>query len=248
MLPSPSPHVSSAAAHPRLPRSAPANFLSTRTVRQGSYIPPPVSIGSLKSLHHASRSNHPPPPLYDSVVEEIPRNDAMLTTMPSSVPFNMESSSGSATDFTRMDDEESRDVRTDLLVVGESSQALSPAWTATHGTAHQIPNRLGMPMRPAPSALTRTDAPAKNLMGKPVKMTELLSAVTNRLRKAGHLAQSKEIDATAVKYRVGEASYHAAMVRMKDVVGPELLVQEVVRLSHIANSLTPSVASPDALL
>ena len=82
--------------------------------------------------------------------------------------------------------------------------------------------------------------------GKPVKMTELLKSVSSRLLEKGHAHKSETIAATGARYRAGEMTYQQAMTTMTEVVGRELLVQEVCRLSQIANSLPQQQAESHA--
>jgi len=82
----------------------------------------------------------------------------------------------------------------------------------------------------------KAESESKRAAGKPVKMTELLHAVVGRLHAMGDGHKATTVLATAAKYRAGEATYQQAMSTMTEVVGRELLVQEVCRLSQIANS------------
>ena len=66
-------------------------------------------------------------------------------------------------------------------------------------------------------------------------MTELLQSVVDRLNSTGEQGMALTVLEIAARYKGGEATYQQAMLTMTSVVGRDMLVQEVCRLSQITN-------------
>jgi hypothetical protein len=66
-------------------------------------------------------------------------------------------------------------------------------------------------------------------------MTELLQSVVDRLISTGEQSKALTVLEIAARYKGGEATYQQAMLTMTGVVGREMLVQEVCRLSQITH-------------
>ena len=118
-------------------------------------------------------------------------------------------------------------------------------------TAEQASKGIGVPLVPSHAAMTaealaRKAGPATKPAGKPVKMTELLQAVGARLSENGEHVKAQKIAATGNGYRQGEMTYQTAMNTMTEVVGREILIQEVCRLSQIVNRGADGEASTNS--
>ena len=104
------------------------------------------------------------------------------------------------------------------------------------------------PMAAAKSPSSGGSQPAKNAGVGKVKMTELLAAISERLQQRGEMQKASAITATNTKYRSGELNYSQAMSDLTKVIGKELLVHEVTRLSQAAKeqAVAGSAVSPPA--
>ena len=94
--------------------------------------------------------------------------------------------------------------------------AASPGLSAASPGGSKAPANTGQPLRPA-------------------KMTELLQSVVDRLISTGEQSKALTVLEIAARYKGGEATYQQAMLTMTGVVGREMLVQEVCRLSQITH-------------
>ena len=103
-----------------------------------------------------------------------------------------------------------------LTAASPGLTAASPGLTAASPGGTKAPANTGQPLRP-------------------VKMTELLQSVVDRLISAGDQGKSLTVLEIAARYKGGEATYQQAMLTMTGVVGREMLVQEVCRLSQISH-------------
>jgi hypothetical protein len=103
-----------------------------------------------------------------------------------------------------------------MLVQSPGPTAASPGLSAASPSGTKAPANTGQPLRP-------------------VKMTELLQSVVDRLICAGDQGKSLTVLEIAARYKGGEATYQQAMLTMTGVVGREMLVQEVCRLSQISH-------------
>ena len=140
--------------------------------------------------------------------------------------------------------------------VAKTGSTITPkrevAPVATAAPTSSVAPAAGASVSSAASDVTASTEPATGEKPSPagpkpvgkVKMTELLASMSERLNAKGEKDKAAQITTTNSKYRAGEITYAQAMGRLTEVVGRELLVHEVTRLSQQATSGSRASEAP----